>query len=53
MHWFVDELGIPTGSMGVGWHRANNHAPDESIRVADYFDNMRHVLLVMTRVAMT
>lgn len=51
MHWFVDELGIPTGSMGVGWHRANNHAPDESIRVDDYFDNMRHVVLLMARFA--
>jgi acetylornithine deacetylase/succinyl-diaminopimelate desuccinylase-like protein len=51
MHWLVDELGIPTGSMGVGWHRANNHAPDESIKVDDYFENMKHVVLLMARFA--
>ncbi|MDP2872106.1 MAG: M20/M25/M40 family metallo-hydrolase [Bacillota bacterium] len=51
MHWLVDELGIPTGSIGVGWHRANNHAPDESIRVDDYFENMRHVALLLVRFA--
>jgi len=51
IHWFIDELGIPTGSMGVGWHRANNHGPDESIRVDDYFENIKHVVLLMTRYA--
>jgi len=49
MHWLVDELGIPTGSIGVGWHRANNHAPNESIRVDDYFENLKHVVLLMAR----
>jgi acetylornithine deacetylase/succinyl-diaminopimelate desuccinylase-like protein len=51
MHWLVDELGIPTGSIGVGWHRANNHAPNESIRVDDYFENLKHVVLLMARFA--
>jgi len=49
IHYFIDELGIPTGSMGVGWHEANNHAPNESIRVADYFENLKHVVLLMAR----
>lgn len=51
IHWLVDYLGIPTGSMGVGWHRANNHAPDESINVDDYFLNMKHVIMLMARYA--
>ena len=48
-HWISDELGIPTGSIGVGWYGANNHAPDESIRMEDYFLNFKHVMLVMDR----
>lgn len=51
MHFLVDELGIPTGSIGVGWHRANNHAPNESIRVDDYFENLKHVVLLLARFA--
>lgn len=51
MHWLVHELGIPTGSIGVGWHKANNHAPNESIRVEDYFENLKHVVLLMARFA--
>ncbi len=50
-HLFSEELGIPTGSVGVGWHKANNHGPDESIRMDDYFQNMKHVVLFMARFA--
>jgi acetylornithine deacetylase/succinyl-diaminopimelate desuccinylase-like protein len=51
IHWLVDHLGIPTGSMGVGWDKANNHAPDESICVDDYFLNLKHVVMLMARYA--
>jgi acetylornithine deacetylase/succinyl-diaminopimelate desuccinylase-like protein len=51
IHWLVDFLGIPTGSMGVGWHEGNNHAPDESIRVEDYFLNLKHVVTLLARFA--
>ena len=51
IHWLVDYLGIPTGSMGVGWDGANNHAPDESVRIEDYFLNLKHVVTLMASFA--
>jgi hypothetical protein len=46
MHLFR-ELGIPCASIGVGWVSSQNHAPNESIRLADYWEGIKHVIAII------
>lgn len=46
MHLFR-EVGLPCVSIGVGWARSQNHAPNESIRMADYWEGVRHVIAII------
>jgi acetylornithine deacetylase/succinyl-diaminopimelate desuccinylase-like protein len=36
-------LGIPAVSGGCGWHDSRAHAPNESIRLQDYFEGMTFI----------
>jgi acetylornithine deacetylase/succinyl-diaminopimelate desuccinylase-like protein len=38
MYVLGEALGIPVVSAGCGWHDARAHAPNESVRLADYFE---------------
>lgn len=46
MHLF-GELGIPCASIGVGWVSSQNHAPNESIRLSDYWEGIKHVIAII------
>lgn len=41
MHELCGANGIPVASTGVAWHNSRAHAPDESIRVADFLEGIR------------
>lgn len=51
MHPFGEFLGLdlPIVSTGCGWWNSRAHAPDESIRVADFEQAMHHMILLMQR----
>jgi acetylornithine deacetylase/succinyl-diaminopimelate desuccinylase-like protein len=44
-------LGIPAVSAGCGWHGSRAHAPNESIRIADYFEGMLFIRELIERFA--
>lgn len=47
MYTFCQKFGIPSAGFGVGHARSQNHAPNESIYVDDYFDGIKFAALVM------
>jgi acetylornithine deacetylase/succinyl-diaminopimelate desuccinylase-like protein len=48
---FVDTLGLPTADFGVGYPESRIHAPDESIRLADFLRGAKHIAAVLQRFA--
>src|SRR5690606_25853832 len=44
---FVEHLGAPVISTGVGWADSNRHAPNESIRLKDFEAGTRHVVKIL------
>lgn len=51
MYPLCQALGIPAVSAGCGWHDSRAHAPNESIRLADYFEGMAFVRSLIDRFA--
>jgi len=51
MYPLCQQLGIPAVSAGCGWHDSRAHAPNESIRVVDYFEGMLFVRELLDRFA--
>jgi len=51
MYPLCQALGIPAVSAGCGWHDSRAHAPNESIRIADYFEGILFVRELMERFA--
>ena len=51
MYPLCQALGIPAVSAGCGWHDSRGHAPNENIRLADYFEGMAFVRELMDRFA--
>jgi acetylornithine deacetylase/succinyl-diaminopimelate desuccinylase-like protein len=48
MYLFNRFLGIPTvGGVGVGWHGSRQHAPNESIRLSEYYLGIEHIIRIM------
>lgn len=43
MYVLCQQLGIPAVSAGCSYHDARGHAPNENIRLTDYFEAMRFV----------
>ncbi len=43
MYPLTTALGIPTVMAGIGYSDARAHAPDENIRLADYFEGLRFI----------
>ncbi len=41
MYTLCDAFGIPAVGFGVGWTGSNVHAPNENVRLKDYFDGIR------------
>jgi acetylornithine deacetylase/succinyl-diaminopimelate desuccinylase-like protein len=51
MYPLCQALGIPAVGAGVGWHDSRSHAPNESIRLADYFEGIEFVRALIDRFA--
>jgi len=51
MYPLCQALGIPAVSAGCGWHDSRAHAPNENIRIADYFEGMLFVRELLDRFA--
>ncbi|MBI4790481.1 MAG: M20/M25/M40 family metallo-hydrolase [Chloroflexi bacterium] len=51
MHALCQALGIPAVSAGCGWHDSRAHAPNESVRIEDYFEGIRFVRELIERFA--
>lgn len=47
MYTFCQKFGIPSAGFGVGHASSQNHAPNESIYVNDYFDGIKFAALVL------
>jgi acetylornithine deacetylase/succinyl-diaminopimelate desuccinylase-like protein len=51
MYPLCQALGIPAVSAGCGWHDSRTHAPNENIRIADYFEGIAFVGELIERFA--
>lgn len=51
MYPLCQALGIPVVGSGCGWHDSRAHAPNESIRMADYFEGISFVRELIDRFA--
>lgn len=51
MHELTAQFGIPTVGTGCAYAHSNGHAPDEHIRLDDFFQHMKHVALLLERFA--
>jgi acetylornithine deacetylase/succinyl-diaminopimelate desuccinylase-like protein len=51
MYPLCQQLGIPAVSAGVGWHDSRSHAPNENIRLADYFEGIEFVRALIDQFA--
>ena len=51
MYELTAQFGIPTVGTGAGYAHSNGHAPNENIRLDDFFQHMKHVALILERFA--
>lgn len=51
MYPLCQQLGIPAVGSGCGWHDSRAHAPNESIRLDDYFEGMSFIRELIDRFA--
>ena len=46
-HAFLDILGVPVATAGLGYPDTRAHAPDENIRIDLYLQHARHVVRLL------
>jgi len=51
MYELTAQFGIPTVGTGCGYAHSNGHAPNENIRLDDFFQHVKHVALIFERFA--
>jgi len=51
MYELTAQFGIPTVGSGCGYAHSNGHAPNENIRLDDFFQHLKHVALLFERFA--
>ncbi len=51
MYELSAQFGIPTVGTGCGYAHSNGHAPNENIRLDDFFQHIKHVALIFERFA--
>ena len=51
MHELTAQFGIPTVGTGAGYAHSNGHAPNENLRLEDFFQHMKNVALILDRFA--
>lgn len=44
---FTHDLGVPVVTVGVGYQGSNIHAPNENIRIKDFFNGIRHTARII------
>ena len=49
MYVLCQQFGTPCASIGVGNADSRNHAPNENIRVKDFYRGMAHVATILDR----
>jgi acetylornithine deacetylase/succinyl-diaminopimelate desuccinylase-like protein len=49
MHVLCQQFDIPTVSIGVGNTNSHNHAPNENIRLADFYQGIAYVAAILDR----
>lgn len=47
VHLLCAQFGVPIVTAGVGYADSRAHAPDENIRLADYYDHIRHIVALL------
>lgn len=47
VHVFIDALGVPIATAGVGYPDSKVHAPNENIRVEDFVNGARHTARIV------
>jgi acetylornithine deacetylase/succinyl-diaminopimelate desuccinylase-like protein len=52
MYEISAQFGIPTVGTGCGYAHSNGHAPNENIRLDDFFQHIKHVALIFDRFAL-
>lgn len=51
VHVFIDALGVPVATAGVGYPDSKVHAPNENIRVEDFVNGARHTARIVMEFA--
>ncbi len=51
MFSFTDTLGLPVASAGAGYPDSRAHAPNENIRLADFENAVKHVAVIIQKMA--
>jgi acetylornithine deacetylase/succinyl-diaminopimelate desuccinylase-like protein len=51
MYELTAQFGIPTVGTGCSYAHSNGHAPNENIRLEDFFQHIKHVALIFERFA--
>ena len=47
MHGFGKYLNVPILGAGTGWVESGAHAPNENIRIADYYQGVEHIIQLL------
>ena len=47
MYAFAGPLNIPVISPGVGYDSSRTHAPDENLRLEDFYNAARHIARIL------
>jgi len=51
MYHFVHDLGLPSVMAGINYVGGRDHAPDEHIRLADFYLGTKHIAALLQRFA--
>lgn len=47
MHGFGEYLDVPILGSGTGWSKSGAHAPNENIRLADFYQGIEHIVTLL------
>jgi acetylornithine deacetylase/succinyl-diaminopimelate desuccinylase-like protein len=47
-HAFIEYLGVPIATAGIGYPGTQAHAPNENIRLEDYVKGAKHIARILS-----
>lgn len=53
MYGFDKFLNVPIMGTGVGWSKANVHAPNENIREKDFYEGVAYIMTLLEKLRKT